>query len=266
MFVFFSYNAAAADACIAVMRRQCWPLQDRQIMLSIFSDMVPNEMKKKCVTALSAIPREPVEPGKPDFPHLVPGMELCDFVGPQSWVPFDLIGRGTDWMSLDPESWPLDPEYVATKVVVEGLYGVNDPAERGCHMAQRFKVIFVLFYVIKFNSKYLRITEFSKEVENRILCLFYHPNFLSENVDSVVREISKEFVYLQMKMKSQTSQHCYWDANHYLQLLDHVIRITIYLVQDHGPRDPTQREAMFHAISEDQDKFPDCCKSTLLPS
>jgi hypothetical protein len=105
-----------------------------------FSELVSLEEKREVVAALLKVERKEVEIGKPDFPVLLPAMKLSDFVGKRSWVPFNLMCRGTDWMAQDPAHWHNHPQFVATKVVVDALLGVNDPAERGCHLAGRFKV------------------------------------------------------------------------------------------------------------------------------
>ena len=50
------------------------------------------------------------------------------------------LGESTEWLRKDPATWPTDPGYIATNHVVRGLVGVNDPAERLCGDAKKYKV------------------------------------------------------------------------------------------------------------------------------
>ena len=93
----------------------------------------------------------PLEPGKPDFPLLTKTQDLKDFVGPQSWLLVDRLGDKGEWLIKNPSEWESDPAYNAMKKVVDALHEVNDTAERGCRMADLYKVNF-----IHYESAYLR--------------------------------------------------------------------------------------------------------------
>ena len=79
---------------------------------------------------------EPVLPSAPDLR----GKRLRDFIGPQSWFVFQLIGIDSDWLRQDPKTWPEDPRFVATNAIVQGMPATNDSSERGCRLAEDFKV------------------------------------------------------------------------------------------------------------------------------
>ena len=38
--------------------------------------------------------------------------KLSDFIGPRSWLVFDLLNVNVHWMEYASEKWPLYPEYV----------------------------------------------------------------------------------------------------------------------------------------------------------
>jgi hypothetical protein len=86
-----------------------------------------------------------VEPGKPDFPTLRKERELEDFVGQQSWVFFDRIQESTAWLSKKPAEWEQEPSFLALRKIVDAMHGVNDSAERGCRVAELYKVSFKLY-------------------------------------------------------------------------------------------------------------------------
>ena len=90
---------------------------------------------------LLAIEQPALEPILPSAPDLR-GRQLRDFVGPQSWFLFQLIGINPDWLRSDPKTWPEDPRFVATNAVVRAMPATNDSSERGCRLATDFKVSF----------------------------------------------------------------------------------------------------------------------------
>ena len=109
--------------------------------LAFFSDLVDDDDKAGMAVDLLRTPKpalEPVPSSKPDLS----GKRLRDFIGPQSWFLFQLLGLGEDWLSTDPATWNDHPQYCAMKVVIRGLPGVNDMSERGCRLAEDFKVYY----------------------------------------------------------------------------------------------------------------------------
>ena len=56
--------------------------------------------------------------------------KLSDFIGPRSWLVFDLLNVNVHWMECAPEKWPLYPEYVRFYNLVRGIICVNDVAGR----------------------------------------------------------------------------------------------------------------------------------------
>ena len=62
-------------------------------------------------------------PGKPIFHRLANQFNLSSFVGPRSWLLFQKLGAGTDWLTQPVNTWSQDPEWLAVNNVV------NDTAE-----------------------------------------------------------------------------------------------------------------------------------------
>ena len=84
-------------------------------------------------------PEPDMTPSKPAFQEADPDLSLVDYVGPESWVLFKLIGGDHGWL-WQPPPWDGDPRFEAMKKVVTNIVGVNDPAERACGLAKRYKV------------------------------------------------------------------------------------------------------------------------------
>ncbi len=72
-------------------------------------------------------------PGKPVFPTdvMIAGQSIDHFLGPQSWLLFELLGANGVWLTQPPDQWDTDPEFQQMKEVVQNLAVVNDTAERG---------------------------------------------------------------------------------------------------------------------------------------
>ena len=127
------------------MDRQSWWLNERNAPLALFSNSVDEDTLSAIAARMKVVevvPRQHIEPGKPEFPRLGKDKALKDFIGPQSWVFFDFIGDKCEWLSKPPSEWSSDPTFLSTKKIVNALPGVNDTAERGCRIAELYKVIF----------------------------------------------------------------------------------------------------------------------------
>lgn len=138
---FQRFNPAISQSCRIVMQRQAWSKQGRNLPLCLFSSYLSCDDKASVAARICTIPRIEVMPGHPAMPELKSDFHLADYVTAESWVLFDLIGRGVDWLKEDPNTWDQDEQYVATKDIVDHLCGVNDPAERVCGTAKLFKVM-----------------------------------------------------------------------------------------------------------------------------
>jgi hypothetical protein len=126
-----------SDAVVKSVHRQMFYLAEETVMFALCDDNTSFVEKKEIVEALLESDRPqtflPMKPmfkidkllGKShDEPH------LRDFVGPRSWLIFDLLNVDVQWMESSPEDWINYPEYVRFCSLVNGIICVNDVAER----------------------------------------------------------------------------------------------------------------------------------------
>ena len=89
----------------------------------------------------SAVASTPLLPkGKPPLPEITSFKELPDFVTDRSILFFERFCPGYEtWMEAN-LPWDGIPEYEMAKALVRSIVPVNDPAERLCGLAKRYKV------------------------------------------------------------------------------------------------------------------------------
>ena len=65
---------------------------------------------------------------------------MSTFVGPASWLLFDLLGINgkPEWLQIPSEYWDQFEEYRKMKIFVMNLPCVNDSAERSMAMMKRY--------------------------------------------------------------------------------------------------------------------------------
>ena len=87
-----SRDPALSAATLRSLDRHTWYLTERNLILSLFSRIVPDEIKKSIADALLLPENEAGEIplGKPDLPQISPESELEDFVGPETWFLFQV--------------------------------------------------------------------------------------------------------------------------------------------------------------------------------
>ena len=155
------------------MQRQSWSLEPGQIAAALFSDELSDDEKgsiaakilaKKpddfrfpnpndlpgppCVDAPIIQPtKEDLRRGKPPLPAILPSSELLDYVTPRSVIFLArLCSNPEKWLRENPP-WDHIPEYIEAKEIVRGVMPVNDPAERLCATAKKYKVCYNLITV-----------------------------------------------------------------------------------------------------------------------
>ena len=104
----------------------------------------------------------------------LPGSTLASFNGPRSWLTFQLLSLGSEWLNLPVDQWEDDDQFKIMANTMRNLAVVNDTAERGVKDvedyanpahdgAQRGRIILVV------NSHRFKLPEFLKnEMENNI--------------------------------------------------------------------------------------------------
>ena len=130
-------DESISDAVMKSVCRQMFYLVEETVVLSLCDDGLPSTIKKDLIEALLDSDRLQVfPPMKPVFKidkllgknHDEP--QLRDFVGPRSWLLFDLLDIDVHWMEFPPEDWMLYPEYVRFHKLANSIICVNDVAER----------------------------------------------------------------------------------------------------------------------------------------
>ena len=106
------------------------------VILALFDKEVSDEQKGKIASALlQEIKPETFYEGKPKFSDMLEtnpiNIELHMFVGPRSWLAFELLGFDHDWLRLNPSLWASDLAFLDMARVMSDLAVVNDTAERG---------------------------------------------------------------------------------------------------------------------------------------
>ena len=104
------------------------------VVFSLFDENLEDSTRRSIADALLAS----VNPGafpakKPEFQTDVlelPGASLSSFVGPKSWLPFQLLSPGSAWLLLPVDQWQDDDDYQQMANIIEDLAVVNDTAER----------------------------------------------------------------------------------------------------------------------------------------
>ena len=83
----------ALSACmLRTLDRHTWYLNRRNLSLSLFSRLVPDETKRKIADAILSPENEPcdIPLGKPDLPPISPDSFLEDFVTSETWFLFQV--------------------------------------------------------------------------------------------------------------------------------------------------------------------------------
>ncbi len=140
------YEAINRDLALEVkasLIRHLWYLTEPLVILGLFDDSLPSEVKNEMATTLRNMPRPLVfPPGKPSFPKARfqqnQDVSLPSLIGPNSWLMFELLGIQHEWLMLPSDDWDQNYEYKKMKDLVSSLSVVNDAAERGVKDVQDY--------------------------------------------------------------------------------------------------------------------------------
>ena len=116
------------------LKRHLWYLTQECIIFSLFDDELADAERRQVADHLLVHPRPPMfATGKPHAPNhnlLTPNPQLSSFVGPRSWLLFDLTNVGSQWLQRPVAEWPLEADYRQLLGLIRELEVVNDGAER----------------------------------------------------------------------------------------------------------------------------------------
>ena len=142
------------------MCRQSWSLQGRHLPLCLWSRYVSEDDKSSIAASITGFlpplasasatseegaaassPSPPRTINKPAFPDLACGSKLADFVTEESTLLFTRAIPDWRWLYKPPSEWKSDAGYQGASKIVHAIVSTNDPAERLCGMAKKYRVI-----------------------------------------------------------------------------------------------------------------------------
>lgn len=126
----------------AVFGRHLWYLSEHLAGLALFDDHLPLEVKKRMVTAIEKV-KGSEQPAKRIVLDIAKDLEqktVADFCTTSSKLLFERLAIDMSFLELDPTTWSNSPCYVEGKRRVMALCAVNDRAERGIALMQRFNL------------------------------------------------------------------------------------------------------------------------------
>ena len=141
MVEYYRFDEEVAGEVKDSILRQLWYLTQELSVLSLFDHGLQHQERSEIARALLSYPKPPVfPPGKPIFPVLSndPTPRIVDFIGPKSWLLFDLLTKDGEWLRLPAEQWNGDAEYIEMKNIVMDLAVTNDTAERAVNKVTQY--------------------------------------------------------------------------------------------------------------------------------
>lgn len=122
--------------------RHLWYLHKQLACLSLFDPEVTREDKLKIVQSLKNGKSVPTEDKrlnikKKDFDSLAE-KQISDIVSKESLFIFTSFGLSHKFIENDPECWDTDPDYKECLKTFSCLKAVNDTAERGVALIQKY--------------------------------------------------------------------------------------------------------------------------------
>ena len=142
------YRVRRVDLSFKVLKsiwRHMWYLTPQLFILALVDKGLDDISKEKIGKKLHGTERKVIKSGRPTSPQLPWGatearQDMDIFVGPESWLIFDLLGLTgpQDWLLIPASQWPLFHEFRSLQSFGSNLVVVNDLAERGIHLATDF--------------------------------------------------------------------------------------------------------------------------------
>ncbi len=152
MYAYKQVDEIAATAAIKSTSNHLWYLCEELVVFSIFDRELPPDLRQQLLNRLLEFPRpNTFSSQKPKFPTFDPSSieyprQLLDFVGPRSWLVFELLGlknESLDWMMVPLCYWEKMFGYSKIEEIIRGIEVVNDCAERAVKLITDFKDVCV---------------------------------------------------------------------------------------------------------------------------
>ena len=127
-----SVDEKVATSALSTLKRHLWYLAEETVVLSLWSNNVPTEVKDSIAEEILNKPDfdNKISLGHPTFPKLTPNMELANLVGKNSSAVFRVCGIEHDWLKVNATEWEKSTEFFKGKQIFEYLKVTNDCAER----------------------------------------------------------------------------------------------------------------------------------------
>ena len=148
LIVYRKKDHVVANAALKSLQNHGWYLSEELVPLILFSKTVPYSIKQETVSKMlkckgqEQLPTNSHGSGfeKPTFKELPQETttSLASFVGPDSWMFFQIGKMSTTFLSKPVSTWNSDPEYTLTVETVKNIRVVNDSAERGFKLTSDF--------------------------------------------------------------------------------------------------------------------------------
>lgn len=141
------FDEPLVQAALAKFARHTWYLSQELVPLSLFALGLAAEEKQKMADKLLSTSREAVStrtgagfgrPRLPPIPSSIAEADLTTFVGPDSWRFFDMTKIRSSFLTKPVGQWPMDPEFMRGKEIVDSFSVVNDAAERAVKLTGDF--------------------------------------------------------------------------------------------------------------------------------
>lgn len=113
------------------VKNHLWYLTEELVVFGLFDNKLEIAERKNMAKKILFFPKEKTyKPGKPKFPVMTTNPKLEEFIGPRSWLLFNILNAKGLWLNNNVSEWDEDAEYSRMKKCLNELKVVNDLAER----------------------------------------------------------------------------------------------------------------------------------------
>ena len=126
-------QSSMIEAVKVSVKNHLWYLTEDLVIFGLFDEGLDSVERKAMATRLASLPNQGnFAPGKPVFPVdlMVDNPKLDSFVGPRSWMLFNILHANGTWLQNDVCEWHQNEEFARMKAIIKDLKVVNDLAER----------------------------------------------------------------------------------------------------------------------------------------
>ncbi|GBP55207.1 hypothetical protein EVAR_36789_1 [Eumeta japonica] len=157
-------DALISSATCEKMTSHLWYLNHELVVLSLFDDAVPLDMKKRIVDAVKT--RDSIDSKVKRFEidrkniNSIIQKDLSDFVSQKSLNLFKIFDLPYDFLDVDIELWASDESYKENEEYFKQMKVVNDVAERGVALVSEYNQC-----LTKTNTSFNIYCKLSKNIE-----------------------------------------------------------------------------------------------------